>query len=75
MTSRNYTPTRIFITKWDIEKENNKTKQKSIQRERRLKYDIYKEETMWVKFVNTVIKTIKPPKKEEHQWEEAFPWP
>jgi hypothetical protein len=38
MTDRNYAPTRTFVTKWDIEIENNRTKKISRQRERDTKY-------------------------------------
>lgn len=38
VTDRNYTPERTFITKWDVEIENNRTKKISRGRERDTKY-------------------------------------
>lgn len=36
--ARNYAPTRTFVTKWDVEIENNRTKKISRRRERDTKY-------------------------------------
>jgi hypothetical protein len=38
VSDRNYAPTRTFITKWDVEIENNRTKKISRRRERDTKY-------------------------------------
>jgi hypothetical protein len=67
ITLRNYTPKRTFVTKWDIEKDNNKTKQKSIQRERGIKYDIYEEEeeTIWTECLEQCC-------RECEQWEDDW---
>ena len=38
VTERNYAPIRTFVTKWDVEIENNRAKKISRQRERETKY-------------------------------------
>lgn len=38
VAERNYAPTRTFVTKWDVEIENNRTKKISRRRERDTKY-------------------------------------
>jgi hypothetical protein len=38
VSDRNYAPTRTFVTKWDVEIENNRTKKISRGRERDTKY-------------------------------------
>ena len=38
VTERNYAPIRTFVTKWDVEIENNRTKKISRGRERDTKY-------------------------------------
>jgi hypothetical protein len=38
VSDRNYAPTRTFVTKWDVEIENNRTKKISRRRERDTKY-------------------------------------
>jgi len=38
VTDRNYAPTRTFVTKWDVEIENNRVKKISRRRERDTKY-------------------------------------
>ncbi len=38
VADRNYAPTRTFVTKWDVEIENNHAKKKSRNRERDTKY-------------------------------------
>ena len=38
VSPRNYAPTRTFVTKWDVEIENNRTKKISRRRERDTKY-------------------------------------
>lgn len=38
VSDRNYAPTRTFVTKWDVEIENNQAKKKSRRRERDTKY-------------------------------------
>lgn len=45
MPDRNYAPTRTFVTKWDVEIENNRTKKISRRRERDTKYFDYFEES------------------------------
>ena len=45
VADRNYAPTRTFVTKWDIEIENNRIKKRSRSRERDTKYfDYYNED-------------------------------
>jgi hypothetical protein len=45
VADRYYAPTRTFVTKWDVEIENNRIKQRSRSRERDNKYfDYYDEE-------------------------------
>ena len=45
VADRNYAPTRTFVTKWDVEIENNRTKKLSRCRERDTKYfDYYDDE-------------------------------
>ena len=41
MPDRNYAPTRTFVTKWDVEIENNRTKKISRRREHDTKYFDY----------------------------------
>ena len=38
VSDRNYAPTRTFVTKWDVEIENNRSKKISRRRERDTKY-------------------------------------
>lgn len=38
VSARNYAPTRTFVTKWDVEIENTRTKKMSRSRERDTKY-------------------------------------
>ena len=70
---RNYAPKRIFISKWDVEKDRNQIKRKSIQRERRFKYEPVTE-SVWVIISNAVFKPILK-KEAKYEWEVAFPWP
>ena len=45
VADRNYAPTRTFVTKWDVEIENNRIKKRSRSRERDTKYfDYYNED-------------------------------
>jgi hypothetical protein len=44
VSTRNYAPIRTFITKWDVEIENNRIKKLSRRRERDTKYFDYYEE-------------------------------
>jgi hypothetical protein len=44
MPDRNYAPTRTFITKWDVEIENNRTKKISRRREHDTKYFDYSDD-------------------------------
>lgn len=45
VADRNYAPTRTFVTKWDVEIENNRAKKKSRCRERDTKYFDYYDES------------------------------
>ena len=44
MPDRNYAPTRTFVTKWDVEIENNRTKKITRRREHDTKYFDYSDD-------------------------------
>lgn len=44
LPDRNYAPTRTFVTKWDVEIENNRTKKISRRREHDTKYFDYSDD-------------------------------
>ena len=44
VADRNYAPTRTFVTKWDVEIENNRTKKIARSRDRDTKYFDYTED-------------------------------
>ena len=56
VADRNYAPTRTFVTKWDVEIENNRTKKISRGRERDSKYfDYYTDEYETLPEVNEQV--------------------
>ena len=68
---RNYAPTRTFVTKWDVEIENNRAKKKSRNRDRDTKYSFDQDFDYGVQLAQLVqIETQKKQSQaEEHGWE------
>ena len=68
VADRNYAPTRTFVTKWDIEIENNRAKKIARTRDRDTKYFAEALDYETAQSAPLVIQ-VQTPAQDEHGWE------
>ena len=69
VAERNYAPTRTFVTKWDVEIENNRTKKIARSRDRDAKYFDYYTEDFESLPITQVTQETQEIEDDESYWE------